>query len=88
MLIVKPAGMYLDIIADLKNNFTLPVVGYQVSGEYAMIKAASANGWLDGDRLMMESLTAIFRAGADSVITYFAMAAAQALAEKPGRDGP
>ncbi len=84
MLMVKPAGMYLDIISDLKDNFTLPVVAYQVSGEYAMIKAAAANGWLDGERLMLESLTAIFRAGADSVITYFAKAAAQTLAQGGG----
>ncbi len=88
MLMVKPAGMYLDIIADLKNNFTLPVVAYQVSGEYAMIKAAAANGWLDGNSLMMESLTAIFRAGAQAVITYFAKDAAKALSEESGRDGP
>ncbi len=84
MLMVKPAGMYLDIIADLKANFTLPVVAYQVSGEYAMIKAAAANGWLDGDSLMLESLTAIFRAGADSVITYFAKEVAQTLAQDRG----
>ncbi|MCH7939036.1 MAG: porphobilinogen synthase [Candidatus Marinimicrobia bacterium] len=72
MVMVKPAGMYLDIISDLKCNFPLPVVAYQVSGEYSMIKAASENGWLDGQQLMVESLTALFRAGADAVITYFA----------------
>ena len=72
MVMVKPAGMYLDIISDLKNNNSLPVVAYQVSGEYSMIKAASENGWLDGQQLMVESLTALFRAGADAVITYFA----------------
>lgn len=72
MLMVKPAGMYLDIISDLKSNSPLPVVAYQVSGEYSMIKAASEKGWLDGEQLMVESLTALFRAGADAVITYFA----------------
>ncbi len=72
MLMVKPAGMYLDIISDLKSNSPLPVVAYQVSGEYSMIKAASEKGWLDGQQLMVETLTALFRAGADAVITYFA----------------
>ncbi|MEE9464292.1 MAG: porphobilinogen synthase [Candidatus Neomarinimicrobiota bacterium] len=72
MLMVKPAGMYMDIISDLKSNYPLPVVAYQVSGEYSMIKAASDKGWLDGKQLMVESLTALFRAGADAVITYFA----------------
>ena len=72
MVMVKPAGMYLDIISDLKSNSPLPVVAYQVSGEYSMIKAASEKGWLDGEQLMVESLTALFRAGADAVITYFA----------------
>ena len=79
MLIVKPAGMYLDIISDLAAQFPLPVVAYQVSGEYAMIQAAAAKGWLEGDQIMMESLTAIFRSGAQAAITYFAKDAAQAL---------
>ena len=72
MLMVKPAGMYLDVIAQLKAALPLPLVGYQVSGEYAMLKAASANGWIDGERAMVESIIAIFRAGANAVITYFA----------------
>ena len=72
MLMVKPAGMYLDVIAQLKAALRLPLVGYQVSGEYAMLKAASANGWIDGERAMVESIIAIFRAGANAVITYFA----------------
>ena len=79
MLMVKPAGMYLDIISDLAAQFPLPVAAYQVSGEYAMIQAAAAKGWLAGDLIMMESLTAIFRAGARAVITYFAKDAALAL---------
>ncbi len=79
MLMVKPAGMYLDIISDLKATVPLPVVAYQVSGEYSMIKAAAGNGWLDNDSLMAESLTAIFRSGADVVITYFAREMAEYL---------
>ena len=72
MLMVKPAGMYLDVIAQLKAALPRPLVAYQVSGEYAMLKAASANGWIDGERVMVESIIAIFRAGANAVITYFA----------------
>ena len=72
MLMVKPAGMFLDILARLKEAFPLPLAAYQVSGEYAMIKAAGAQGWIDEERVMVESLTAIFRAGADAAITYFA----------------
>ncbi len=72
ILMVKPALAYLDIIAKLRDEFDLPLAAYQVSGEYAMIKAAEANGWLDGDRVMQESLLSIRRAGADIIITYFA----------------
>jgi porphobilinogen synthase len=72
VLMVKPAMAYLDIISDLKENFPLPVAAYHVSGEYAMIKAADEKGWLEGDRIMMESLTSIKRAGADIILTYFA----------------
>ena len=72
MLMVKPAGMYLDVIAQVKAALPRPLVAYQVSGEYAMLKAASANGWIDGERVMVESIIAIFRAGANAVITYFA----------------
>ncbi len=87
ILMVKPAGMYLDIIADLAAEFPLPVAAYQVSGEYAMHKAAAANGWLDGDSVMMESLTAIFRAGAQLLVTYFAAEAAAILTAANGGSG-
>ncbi len=72
MIMVKPAGPYLDIIREAADRYDLPLAAYQVSGEYAMIKAAAANGWIDGDRVMRESLIAIKRAGADIIITYFA----------------
>lgn len=83
MVMVKPAGAYLDIIAAVRAHTTLPVAAYQVSGEYAMIKAACANGWLDERRVVLESLLAIRRAGADVILTYFARQAARWLAE-PG----
>lgn len=70
-LIVKPAGPYLDIIREVSDNFDLPIVGYQVSGEYSMLMAAAQNGWLDKDRAILESLVSIKRAGADIIITYF-----------------
>ncbi len=76
MLMVKPALAYLDIISLLRQNSNLPIAAYNVSGEYAMIKAAAQNGWLDGERAMMESLMAIKRAGADVILTYFAKEAA------------
>jgi len=82
MIMVKPAGPYLDIIRDASNTFDLPLAAYQVSGEYAMIKAAAQNGWIDEKRVMMESLLAIKRAGADIIITYFAMDAARMLREQ------
>lgn len=71
-LLVKPALAYLDIISLLKENFQLPIAAYNVSGEYAMIKAADQKGWLDGDRVMKETLLSIKRAGADIILTYFA----------------
>ena len=71
-VMVKPALAYLDIISDLKANFDLPIAAYNVSGEYAMIKAAGQKGWLDADRARDEALTAIKRAGADMILTYFA----------------
>lgn len=71
-LMVKPALAYLDVIKLLKDNCALPIVAYNVSGEYAMIKAAAERGWLDNDRAMMETLTSIKRAGADIILTYFA----------------
>ena len=76
ILMVKPALAYLDIISLLRQNSPLPIAAYNVSGEYAMIKAAAQNGWLDHDRAMMESLMAIKRAGADIILTYFAKEAA------------
>jgi len=79
MIMVKPAMVYLDIIAGLRPMATVPLAAYQVSGEYAMIKAAAANGWLDERRCMLESLTAIKRAGADLILTYFARDVARLL---------
>jgi porphobilinogen synthase len=76
MLMVKPAGAYLDVIQRVRSASNLPLAAYQVSGEYSMIKAAAANGWLDECRVAMETLTAIRRAGADMIITYFAKDAA------------
>ena len=72
MLMVKPGLPYLDIIRRLKDEFQMPTFAYQVSGEYAMIKAAAANGWIDGDKAMLESLLAFKRAGCDGILTYFA----------------
>lgn len=79
ILMVKPALSYLDIIRDLKNNFDLPITAYNVSGEYSMIKAAGKNGWIDEQKVMMETLLSIKRAGADIIITYFAKEAAKQL---------
>jgi porphobilinogen synthase len=78
-VMVKPAGPYLDLITRVKDDTGYPVAAYQVSGEYAMIRAAAERGWLDGERAMMESLLGIRRAGADFIITYFATEAAQRL---------
>lgn len=72
MLMVKPALAYLDVIKTLHDNFSLPIAAYNVSGEYAMIKAAAANGWIDGTKAMIECLTSIKRAGAKVILTYFA----------------
>jgi porphobilinogen synthase len=80
MIMVKPALPYLDIISQLAGEVDLPVAAYQVSGEYSMIKAAAARGWLDETAVMLESLTAIKRAGADLILTYFARDAARLLA--------
>jgi porphobilinogen synthase len=76
IVMVKPAGPYLDIIRRVKDKFGMPTAAYQVSGEYAMIKAAGKNGWIDEERVMIESLTSIKRAGADMFLTYFAKDAA------------
>jgi porphobilinogen synthase len=80
VVMVKPALPYLDLVWRVKERFGHPVAAYQVSGEYAMIKAAAQNGWIDEQRAMMETLIAIRRAGADLVITYFALQAARLLA--------
>ena len=77
MLMVKPAGPYLDVLADVAAASDIPVAAYQVSGEYAMVEAAAANGWIDRTRVIDESLTGIFRAGADSVLTYWALEVAR-----------
>ncbi|MBK6703303.1 MAG: porphobilinogen synthase [Caulobacteraceae bacterium] len=79
MVMVKPGMPYLDIVARVKAEFGVPTYAFQVSGEYAMIKAATQNGWLDEDRAILESLTAFKRAGADGIITYFAPKAAELL---------
>ena len=79
MVMVKPALPYLDIIRRVKDRFDYPVAAYNVSGEYAMLKAAAQNGWLDEERVMLEALTSIKRAGADMILTYFAKDAAQVL---------
>jgi porphobilinogen synthase len=79
MVMVKPGMPYLDVVRRVKDTFAMPTFAYQVSGEYAMIAAAANNGWLDGDRAMMESLLAFKRAGADGVLSYFAPKAAEKL---------
>lgn len=79
LLLVKPGMPYLDIVARVKATFGLPTYAFQVSGEYAMIKAAATNGWIDEDRAVLESLTAFKRAGADGIVTYFAPKAAEML---------
>lgn len=79
MVMVKPGLPYLDVVRRVKDTFSVPTFAYQVSGEYAMIEAAAANGWLDGERAMMESLLAFKRAGADGILTYFAPRVAERL---------
>ena len=79
MVMVKPGLPYLDIVWRLKDTFQLPTFAYQVSGEYSMIRAAAANGWIDGERAMMESLLAFKRAGCDGILTYFAPEVAERL---------
>jgi porphobilinogen synthase len=76
---VKPGMPYLDVVRRVKDEFKIPTFAYQVSGEYAMLKAAALNGWLDHDAVMMESLLAFKRAGANGVLTYFAIDAARKL---------
>ena len=79
MVMVKPGMPYLDVVRRVKDTFAMPTFAYQVSGEYAMIAAAANNGWLDGERAMMESLLAFKRAGADGVLSYFAPRVAEKL---------
>ncbi|AXI78947.1 porphobilinogen synthase [Peterkaempfera bronchialis] len=79
LVMVKPAMAYLDILRQVADVSPVPVAAYQVSGEYAMVEAAAANGWIDRDRLMMETLTSIHRAGAEQILTYWAVEAARAL---------
>ena len=81
-LIVKPALSYLDIVRDVKNNFTLPIVAYNVSGEYAMVKAAAINGWIEEKKVVLETLLGMKRAGSDLIITYHAKDVARWLEEK------
>ncbi|HLU20524.1 MAG TPA: porphobilinogen synthase [Pusillimonas sp.] len=81
MVMVKPGMPYLDVLRDVKEAFGMPTFAYQVSGEYAMLKAAAANGWLDHDKVVMESLLAFKRAGGDGILTYFAIHAARLLKE-------
>jgi len=82
MVLVKPGMPYLDVLRRVKDAFRVPTFAYQVSGEYAMLKAAAANGWLDHDKVMMETLLGFKRAGADGILTYFALAAAKLLNQK------
>jgi porphobilinogen synthase len=82
IVMVKPALSYLDVIRRAKDNFNMPICAYNVSGEYSMVKAAAQNGWLDGEKVMLEILTSIKRAGADVIITYFAKEAAPLLQQR------
>ena len=79
MIMVKPALPYLDVIHAARQRFDVPLAAYQVSGEYAMIEAAARNGWIERDRVMLESLTSIRRAGASMILTYFAKDVARLL---------
>jgi porphobilinogen synthase len=79
IVMVKPALAYLDVIAEARSEFDLPIAAYNVSGEYAMLKAAAEKGWIDYDRVMMETLLSIRRAGADIILTYHAKEAARLL---------
>jgi porphobilinogen synthase len=85
MVMIKPGMPYLDIVWRVKERFGVPTFAYQVSGEYAMLAAAMDNGWLDRDRAMMEALLAFKRAGANGILTYFAIEAAKLLRTEPAR---
>ena len=80
MVMVKPALAYLDLVREARRQFDVPLAAYNVSGEYAMLKAAAANGWIDEERVVLETLTGIRRAGADMILTYHAKEAARWLA--------
>jgi porphobilinogen synthase len=82
MVMVKPGMPYLDVLRRVKDEFRMPTFAYQVSGEYAMLKAASSQGWLDHDAVMLEALLAFKRAGADGILTYFSLDAARLLARR------
>ena len=82
MVMVKPALPYLDVVSAVRDAVNVPVAAYQVSGEYAMVEAAAANGWIDRERVMLETLTSIRRAGAQIILTYWAVEAAQLLRER------
>jgi porphobilinogen synthase len=84
MVMVKPGLPYLDIVRRVKDEFRMPTFAYQVSGEYAMLKAAAQNGWLDHDAAMMEAMLAFKRAGADGVLSYFALDVARLLRAQGG----
>ena len=79
IVMVKPALSYLDVIKTIRDNFSQPIAAYHVSGEYAMLKAAAQNGWIDGDMVALEHLTSIKRAGADLILTYLAKEVASRL---------
>ena len=82
IVMVKPALAYLDVIAEARAEFDVPIAAYNVSGEYAMLKAAAEKGWIDHDRVMMETLLSIRRAGADIILTYHAKEAARLLTKR------
>ena len=82
MVMVKPGMPYLDVVRRVNDEFGVPTYAYQVSGEYAMLQAAIEHGWLDGDKVILESLLAFKRAGADGILTYFALQAAEQLQRK------
>ena len=81
LVMVKPAGGYLDVLREVADTVDVPVAAYQVSGEYSMVEAAAANGWIDRDRMVVESVTSIHRAGADIVLTYWAAELGRWIAE-------
>ena len=86
MVMVKPGMPYLDIVQRIKEEYAMPTFAYQVSGEYAMMMAAVQNGWLDHEKVMMESLMGFKRAGCDGVLTYFALEAAKILNNPPSSE--